>query len=76
MVVKAIINALGKGVPKPKKFPQGSEFKKTESETLLQDAQKKVEKIEAGELKPVDTAKILKILMLTYLYQVLLLHQL
>ena len=42
MVVKAIINALGKGVPKPKKFPPGSEFKKTESETLLQDAQKKV----------------------------------
>ena len=57
MVVKAIINALGKGVPKPKKFPPGSEFKKTESETLLQDAQKKVEKIEAKELKPVDTAK-------------------
>ena len=28
MVVKAIINALGKGVPKPKKFPQGSEFEK------------------------------------------------
>ena len=57
MVVKAIINALGKGVPKPKKFPPGSEFKKTESETLLQDAQKKVEKIEAKELKPVDTTK-------------------
>ena len=28
MVVKAIINALGKGVPKPKKFPPGSKFKK------------------------------------------------
>ena len=57
MVVKAIINALGKGVPKPKKFPPGSKFEKKEAETLLQDAQKKVEKIEAKELKPVDTAK-------------------
>ena len=57
MVVKAIINALGKGVPKPKKFPPGSKFEKKEAETLLQDAQKKVEKIEAKELNPVDTAK-------------------
>ena len=28
MVVKAIINALGKGVPKPKKFPQAANLKK------------------------------------------------
>ena len=60
MVVKAIINALGKGVPKPKKFPPGSEFKKNESQTLLKDAQKQVEKIEAQEIKPVDTSKLVK----------------
>ena len=57
MVVKAIINALGKGVTKPKNFRQAANLKKKEAETLLQDAQKKVEKIEAKELKPVDTAK-------------------
>ena len=57
MVVKAIITALGKGAPKPKKFPPGSEFTKQESKTLLEEAQKKVEKIEAEEIKPIDTSK-------------------
>ena len=60
MVVKAIINAVGKGAAKPKKFPPGSEFKKNESQTLLKDAQKQVEKIEAQEIKPVDTSKLIK----------------
>ena len=60
MVVKAIINAVGKGAAKPKKFPPGSEFKKNESQTLLKDAQKQVEKIEAQEIKPVDTSKLVK----------------
>ena len=60
MVVKAIINAVGKGAAKPKKFPPGSEFSKSESQTLLKDAQKQVEKIEAKELKPVDTTELVK----------------
>ena len=60
MVVKAIINAVGKGAPKPKKFPPGSEFSKQEANTLLEEAQKKIEKIEANEIKPVDTAELVK----------------
>ena len=60
MVVKAIINSLGKGAPKPKKFPPGSEFSKTDTETLLEESQKKIEKIEASELKPLDTTKFIE----------------
>ena len=56
----AIINAVGKGAPKPKKFPPGSEFSKQEANTLLEEAQKKIEKIEANEIKPVDTAELVK----------------
>ena len=37
MVVKAIINAIGKS--KPKKFPKGSKFTKEQSETLLEETQ-------------------------------------
>ena len=59
-IVKAIVNAAGKGGPKPKKFPPGSEFTKTDQETLLQEAQKKVEKIEAKEIKPVDTSGLVE----------------
>ena len=59
-IVKAIVNAAGKGTPKPKKFPPGSEFTKTDQETLLQEAQKKVEQIEAKEIKPVDTSGLVK----------------
>ena len=60
MVLKAIINAVGKGAPKPKKFPPGSEFSKTDTDTLLQDSQKKIEKIEANEIKPIDTSKYIQ----------------
>ena len=60
MVLKAIINAVGKGAPKPKKFPPGSEFSKTDTDTLLQDSQKKIEKIEANEIKPIDTSKLIQ----------------
>ena len=56
MVVKAIINAIGKSKPKPKKFPIGTEkFTKQESKTLLEEAQGKIEKIQAGEAKAIDT---------------------
>ena len=56
MVVKAIINAIGKSKVKPKKFPIGTEkFTKQESKTLLEEAQGKIEKIQAGEAKAIDT---------------------
>ena len=56
MVVKAIINAIGKSKPKPKKFPIGTEkFTKQESKTLLEEAQGKIEKIQSGEAKAIDT---------------------
>ena len=51
MVVKAIINAIGKGKAKPVKFPDGTKFTKYQSQTLLQDAQIKIEKINAGDVK-------------------------
>ncbi len=55
MVVKAIINAIGKS-NKPKKFPIGTEkFTKEESKTLLEEAQGKIEKIQSGEAKAIDT---------------------
>lgn len=54
MVVKAIINAIGKGAPKPKTFPKGTKFKKQEAQTLLEDAQVKIDKINAGEIKAQD----------------------
>ena len=60
MVVKAIVKALGKDVSKPKKFPPGSEFSKTDTDTLLQESQKKIEKIEANEIKPIDTSKYIQ----------------
>ncbi|WP_435149975.1 hypothetical protein ACIJYB_03965 [Candidatus Pelagibacter bacterium nBUS_44] len=55
MVVKAIINAIGK-TNKPKKFPIGTEkFTKQESKTLLEEAQGKIEKIQSGEAKAIET---------------------
>ena len=58
MVVKAIINAIGK-TNKPKKFPIGTEkFTKQESQTLLEEAQGKIEKIQAGEIKAADAGKM------------------
>ena len=51
MVVKAIINAIGKGKAKPPKFPEGTKYTKQDSQTLLQDAQVKIEKINANEDK-------------------------
>ena len=56
MVVKAIINAIGKS--KPKKFPDGSKFKRDQVDTLLEETQSKVEKIDAGKLK-LDRKKII-----------------
>ena len=56
MVVKAIINAIGKA--KPKKFPDGSKFKRDQVDTLLEETQSKVEKIDAGKLK-LDRKKII-----------------
>jgi len=53
-MLKIILNSLGKGAPKPKKFPAGSKFNKQEAETLLQDAQIKIDKINAGEIKAQD----------------------
>jgi len=55
MVVKAIINSIGKS-NKPKQFPIGTEkFTKQESKTLLEEAQEKIEKIQSGEAKAIDT---------------------
>jgi predicted metal-dependent hydrolase len=56
MVVKAIINAIGKNKVKPKQFPIGTEkFTKQESKTLLEEAQGKIEKIQSGEAKAIET---------------------
>ena len=60
MVVKAIINAIGKGKAKPPKFPEGTKFTKDQSQTLLQDAQIKIEKINAGEIKAIDPTTLVK----------------
>lgn len=58
MVVKAIINAIGK-TNKPKKFPIGTEkFTKDETKSLLEEAQTKIEKIQAGEAKAIDTGRV------------------
>ena len=48
MVVKAIINAIGKS--KPKSFPDGSKFKKKKL-NIIRRAQVKIDKIDAGKLK-------------------------
>ena len=64
MVVKAIISAVGKNVskapvPNPKAFPEGTQkFTREETNTLLNDAQSKIEKIEAGEIKALDAEKL------------------
>ena len=60
MVAKSIAKILVGGKQKPKQFPEGSKFQKEEAQTLLQEAQKKVEKIEAQEIKPVNTADLIK----------------
>ena len=55
MVVKAIINAIGKNKVKPKEFPIGTQkFTKDETDTLLEQSQSKIESI----LK--DSAKFLE----------------
>ena len=58
MVVKAIINAIGKA--KPKKFPDGTKFKRNQVDTLLEETQGKVDKINAGKLE-LDRKKILPV---------------
>ena len=60
MVVKAIINAIGKSKPKPVKFPEGTKFTKQDSQTLLEEAQVKIDKINAGELKAKDPSEFVK----------------
>ena len=56
MVVKAIINAIGKNKVKPPEFPIGTKkFTKDESKTLLEEAQNKIEKIQSGEAKAIET---------------------
>ena len=45
MVVKAIINAIGKSKVKPPKFPEGTKFTKQDSQTLLEEAQVKIDEI-------------------------------
>ena len=56
MVVKAIINAIGKSKVKPPEFPIGTKkFTKQESKTLLEEAQGKIEKIQSGEAKAIET---------------------
>jgi len=56
MVVKAIINAIGKSKVKPPEFPIGTKkFTKQESKTLLEEAQSKIEKIQSGEAKAIET---------------------
>ena len=55
MVVKAIINAIGKNKVKPPQFPIGTKkFTKDESKTLLEEAQGKIEKIQSGEAQAID----------------------
>ena len=60
MVVKAIINAIGKSKPKPVKFPEGTKFTKQDSQTLLEEAQVKIDKINAGEIKAKDPTSFVK----------------
>ena len=45
---------------KPPKFPDGTKFTKQDSQTLLEDAQVKIDKINAGELKAADPTTIVK----------------
>ena len=60
MVVKAIINAIGKNKPKPKIFPEGTQkFTKDETDTLLEQSQSKIESIEAGQTKAVDRGNLI-----------------
>jgi len=55
MVAKAVINAIRGNKPKPKLFPEGTEkFTKQESKTLLEEAQVKINDINAGVKKPID----------------------
>ena len=60
MVVKAIINAIGKNKPKPKLFPEGTKkFTKDETDTLLEQSQEKIESIKAGQTKAVDRGSLI-----------------
>ena len=60
MVVKAIINAIGKNKVKPKEFPIGTQkFTKDETDTLLEQSQSKIESIEAGQTKAVDRGNLI-----------------
>ena len=60
MVVKAIINAIGKSKPKPRPFPEGTEkFTKDETKTLLEEAQVKVDKIESGKSNTIDRGTLI-----------------
>jgi len=59
MVAKAIINAIrgSKKVP-PKLFPEDAEkFTKQKSKTLLEEAQVKIDEINAGKRKPIEIVR-------------------
>ena len=61
MVVKAIINAVTKGASKqkPRMFPEGTEkFTKEQATTLLEEGQKKIEQIQTGNAKAIDTGSL------------------
>ena len=51
MVVKAIINAIGKGKPNQKNFLKAQNLKTRQSNIIRRCSKVKVEKINAGKLK-------------------------
>jgi len=54
MTVQAFLNAIVKSKPKPKVFPKGTKkFTKGEVQSLLEEAQSKVEAIKSGKQKPI-----------------------
>ena len=54
MTVQAFLNAILKSKPKPKVFPKGTKkFTKGEVQSLLEEAQSKVEAIKSGKQKPI-----------------------
>jgi len=68
-VIKSFLNKIYKPKPKPKEFPPGTKFSKSEARSLLEEAQTKVEEIKLGKKKPlkiddftdelvIDTSKV------------------
>ena len=65
MVVKAIINAIGKAKPK---VSDGTKFKRNQVDTLLEETQGKVDKINAGKLE-LDRKKYYQYLRMSFLLE-------